>query len=213
MQIKVDDKYSKLPAINTPWGMYKFSQSAFGWKVAPAIFQQVMYTMLSGLDFAVTYLDDILLKNENPAEHKKNVFRTMDSSWKKKNVNLFMNKIEYLGQVIDKNGRRPDPACASAIEDIPAPENISSLQSFLGLTNYYKLFVLNMHCLQASLSKLLKKTLNGFGWQSARKCLKKIKGILASHLFLTHYDPKKEIIWRMKRGWEKNNRTPPERER
>ena len=42
-----------------------------------------------------------------------------------------MNKIKYLGQIIDKNGRRPDPAQSSTIKDMPAPENISSLQSFL----------------------------------------------------------------------------------
>ena len=49
-----------------------------------------------------------------------------------------------------------------------------------------------MHCLQASLNKLLKKTVSGFGLRSARKHLKKV--ILTSDLFLTHYDPKKEII-------------------
>ena len=43
-------------------------------KVAPAIFQQEVNTMLSGLDFAVAYLDDSLLKGENPEEQEKNVF-------------------------------------------------------------------------------------------------------------------------------------------
>ena len=33
-----------------------------------------MDTMLSGLDSTVGYLDDILVKRENPEEHKKNVF-------------------------------------------------------------------------------------------------------------------------------------------
>ena len=56
--------------------MFKFNWLAFGIKVAPAIFQQVMDMMLSGLDFAVTNLGDILLKSENPEEHKKNVFKT-----------------------------------------------------------------------------------------------------------------------------------------
>ena len=30
--------------------------------------------MLCGIDFAVAYLDDILLKSENSEEHKKNVW-------------------------------------------------------------------------------------------------------------------------------------------
>lgn len=39
-----------------------------------------------------------------------------------------MDRIKYLGQVIDKKGRRPDPAHASTIKDMPAPVNISTLQ-------------------------------------------------------------------------------------
>ena len=74
-----------------------------------------------------------------------------------------------MGQIIDKNGRRPEPAKASAIKDMPAPENVSSLQNSVGLANYYNVFVPNMHGLQVLLTKLLKKTLNGFGQQSARK--------------------------------------------
>ena len=35
--------------------MFKFNRLAFGIKVTPAIFQQVMDIMLSGLDLAVTY--------------------------------------------------------------------------------------------------------------------------------------------------------------
>ena len=64
--------------------MFKFSRLVLGIKVAPTIFQQVMDTMLSGLDFAVTYIDDILLKIKNPEEQKMfsrfSGFKTMDSS-------------------------------------------------------------------------------------------------------------------------------------
>ena len=51
-----------------------------------------------------------------------------------------MKKIKYLGQIIDKDSGRPDLDWASAIKNIPAPENVSSLQSFLGLANYYNVF-------------------------------------------------------------------------
>lgn len=52
-----------------------------------------------------------------------------------------MDKIKYLGQIIDNKGRRPDPARATAIKDMLAPENVSTLQSFRGLTSYYQVFL------------------------------------------------------------------------
>ena len=39
--------------------MYKFERLPFGVKVAAAIFQEIMDTMLSELDFEVAYLDDV----------------------------------------------------------------------------------------------------------------------------------------------------------
>lgn len=64
LQIPVGNECSRLLTINTHHGMYKFNHLSFGIKVSPAMFRQVMDTMLSGLDFVVAYLDDILLKCE-----------------------------------------------------------------------------------------------------------------------------------------------------
>ena len=69
--------------ITTHQGILKFNWLAFGIKVASAIFQQVIDTMLNGLDFAFGNLDNILPKSETPGEHKKifsDGFRTVDSS-------------------------------------------------------------------------------------------------------------------------------------
>ena len=68
-----------------------------------------------------------------------------------------MKEIKYLGHIIAKEGRRPDPERAAAVKNMPAPENITSLQSFLGLANYYQAFILSMHNLRAPLNKLLRK--------------------------------------------------------
>ena len=54
-----------------------------------------------------------------------------------------MNKIKYLGHTIDKDGRRPDPERATAIKDMPAPDNVTTLHSLLGLANYYKISLKN----------------------------------------------------------------------
>ena len=157
-----------------------------------------MDTMLSGLDFAVAYLDDILLKSKNPEERKKKCFPGFQKDsglliqaerWK---CEVFMNKIKYLEQIIDENGRKPDPARSSAIKDIPALENVCSQQSFLGLANHYNLLVPKMHCLRASLNKQLKKDTKLVWSTTCKEAFEKIIGMLQSGLFLTHYDPKKK---------------------
>ena len=61
---------------------------------------------------------------------------------------FFLPKIKYLGQVIDKKGRTSDPNQADAIKYMPAPTNVMSLQSFLGLANYYNSYIPNMHILR-----------------------------------------------------------------
>ena len=68
---------------------------------------------------------------------------------KRPNVIFFMEKIKYLGHIIDKDGRRPDPERAASIKDMSAPDYIASLQSFLELADYYQLFISNMHDLCA----------------------------------------------------------------
>ena len=50
---------------------------------------------------------------------------------------FFLPKIKYLVQVIDENGRTPDPNQADTIKYEPAPTNVATLQSFCGLANYY----------------------------------------------------------------------------
>ena len=62
LQIPVEEiKYKYL---NTHCGLYKFERLPFRVKVAPAIFQKVMDTILSCLDFSVANLDDILMNSK-----------------------------------------------------------------------------------------------------------------------------------------------------
>lgn len=156
--------------------------------------------MLAGLEFAIAYLDDILLKSENNEQHKKHikaVFQKINEYGFKLSSNkceFFMKQIKYLEQIIDENGRRPEPERAEAIKNMPPPNNITNLQAFLGLANYYSIYIPKMYDLRALLNDLLKK---GEKWIWSKECedaFQKIKSCLVSDLLLAHFDPKKEII-------------------
>ncbi len=82
LQIPVEEKSSKLLCINTHRGLYKFDRLVFGIKVAPAIFQQVMDTILGGFDFTFAYLDDIVIssKTENTYTRFSHKYRNLGST-------------------------------------------------------------------------------------------------------------------------------------
>ena len=67
--MEVDDKCSKVLTINIHMGLYKLNKLPFGLTVTPSLFQQVMDTMLAGLDFTIMNLDNIFIKSQNNNEH------------------------------------------------------------------------------------------------------------------------------------------------
>ena len=78
LQIEVDEESSKLHCINTHRGLFQYTRLAFGVKVAPAIFQQVMDIMLGNLDYATAYLDDILVTSKTTAEHRNHIINVFE---------------------------------------------------------------------------------------------------------------------------------------
>ena len=56
-------------AFVTPFGKYKFLMVPFGLAQAPAYFQLLMNKVLKGLKFAMTYLENIIIFNENKLQH------------------------------------------------------------------------------------------------------------------------------------------------
>ena len=98
------------------------------------------------MDFETAYLDDILIKSKNReyAKHVLEVFKKIKEFGFKLSLEkckFFLPKIKYLGQVIDEKGRTPDPNQADAIKYMSAPTYVASLQSFLGLANYYNITI------------------------------------------------------------------------
>ena len=140
-----------------------------------------MDTMLGGFDFTFAYLDDIVIYSkpkELHREHLNKVFaqiREFGLKVKEAKCDFCMNKIKYLGRIIDKDGRRPDLKSATALKDMHAPDNVTTLQSFFGLANYHQSFMKKLHDLYAPLNKLLKKVKCGDGSPNVKQHLTKLK--------------------------------------
>ena len=65
-----------------------------------------------------------------------------------------MDRVHYLGYIIDQNGVHVDPGNIQVICDCPAPTILTDLRSFLGLANFYRRFVLGFSHIAWALSQI-----------------------------------------------------------
>ena len=106
-----------------------------------------MDTILCDLDYATAYLDDILVTGKTTTEHRYhliNVFENLQEygfKVKEAKCAFFLPEIKYLGHIINRDGRRPGQERTNAIKNMPAPDNVQALQSFLSLANFYQGFI------------------------------------------------------------------------
>lgn len=103
-------------------------------------------------------------------------------------------EIRYLGFIIDKNGRRPNPQKIEAIKNMVEPTNVTQLRAFIGMVTFYSSFIPSMKKLRGPLDALLKKDVK-WTWTSVQwHAFEKLKNELSSDLNLAHYDPNEKIV-------------------
>ena len=99
----------------TPFGKCEFLMVPFGLAQAPAYFQLLMYKVLKGLKFTMTYLDNIIIFSQDESqhlEHLKIVFsclREAGLKMKHSKCDFFKREIHYLGHLISPEGICPLP--------------------------------------------------------------------------------------------------------
>jgi hypothetical protein len=76
-----------------------------------------------------------------------------------------VTSVEYLGHVISHEGVRADPSKLQVMLDWPTPKNVTALRAFLGLTGFYRRFVINYAAIASPLTDLLKT--HAFQWSPA----------------------------------------------
>lgn len=81
------------------------------------------------------------------------------------------------------------PDNVKAITELERPKNITEVQAFTGMVNYYMKFIPNLSTMLSPIYNLLKKN-NAFIWSNAcEKSFNDIKEELISARNLVHYDP------------------------
>jgi len=112
-QLRLTEDSSKVTAIITPWGVYRFLACPFGISTAPGKYQARMaYEILQDyyLNGAIVYIDDTVIYRRTVEDFlaiRDQILSRMAAfnvRLKLSKCSFGMQSIEFLGHIFDKNG-------------------------------------------------------------------------------------------------------------
>jgi hypothetical protein len=115
--------------------LFEWLVMPFGLKNSPATFMRMMDDILQTFtnNFVVVYLDDILIYIKSWVEHLQHIQQVLHTLWQHKlyanleKCSFGMDRVHYLGYIVDQHGVHVDPAKIQVICDWLAPTTFTEL--------------------------------------------------------------------------------------
>ncbi len=160
MFIVKDRKKTTFHGSNKLW---EWLMMPFRFKNAPVLFQRVMDQVLETVEFLKCYIDDVLVHSKGLLQHLahlEKLFKRLHEVNMKihsKKCEFVVTSVVYLGHKILPNGIMAHWAKVVDILEMPNSTSVHTLRSFIGLCNYYKIYLqdfnTNIHLFYALLKK------------------------------------------------------------
>ncbi len=184
--IPLDEESQRLCTTILPWGKYQYLRLPMGINNSPDIFQSIMMDLLGDLEYARTYIDDILITSsgsyEDHMQKLDEVLKRLEKAGFRARINkcyFAENDVEYLGYQLTQNRIQPQPKKVEAILRIAPPKTKRQLRHFLGMVNFYRDVWRRRSHILAPLTALVSPTAK-FKWgkeeQEAFDTMKKVIG-------------------------------------
>ena len=201
-QLKIKAEDIPKTAFRTRYGHYEFLVMSFGLTNAPAAFMDLMNRVFKQyLDVCViVFIDDILIYSRTEEEHTNHLRVVLEILRKEKmyakfsKCEFWLEEVQFLGHVINKEGILVDPAKIEAVSNWERPTTPTEVRSFIGLAGYYRRFVKDFAKIAGPLTRLTRKT-EKFVWtDKCEESFQKLKERLVTAPVLALPDEKGDFV-------------------
>lgn len=188
-------------AFVTPSGLFEWQRVPMGIKQAAGYFQRVMQQVLGDLLYngVELYIDDIIVYASSFEEYERLTKAVLERLAKvgivvsPRKSYLGMSELEILGHTVNAKGVTFSKEKLQGVLDFPLPTTTTKLQSFLGLTTYFRDHVQDMTKLERPLRDMLKAKANkkhvSLTWDdSTRAAFKELQKAVWNCATLFFYD-------------------------
>lgn len=148
-QLAIDERDKEKSAFRSHKGLWQFTRVAQGMINSPATFQRCVDQILTEYlyIFAFCFFDDSLTYSKTFDEHCEHIDKVFKKffdagfTFSPKKVQLCRRRLKYLGFIIEPGKISPNPDKVKRIAELPIPECLKDLQSFLGGIGFYRRFI------------------------------------------------------------------------
>ena len=195
-----DSAKPKTAFVVSGMGKFEFNRVPFGLAQVPAYFQRLINEVLTDCNFAMGYLDDIIIFSKTEEEHLQHLeeifewLRKAGLKLKLQKCSFFKKHIQYLGHLISDEGIQPLSGKLESIAKMPVPQNAKQVKQFSELVGYYRKFVPRFSDISRPLTQLTRKNEN-LNWSTeCDKCFHMLKDYLQEAPILRYPDPTADYI-------------------
>jgi hypothetical protein len=159
-----------------------------------------MDQVLEGADFLKCYIDDVLVHSKGLLQHLvhlEELFKRLHEVNMKihpKKCEFFITLVVYLGHKILPNGIMAHWAKVVSILEMPNPNDVHTLRSFIRLCNYYMIYVQDFNIIAHPFYALLKKDVAWTWSEKAQEAFNTLKEKLLEFPILKRPDFGKVFI-------------------
>jgi hypothetical protein len=150
--------------------------------------------------FVIVFIDDILVYSKDEAEHAKHlriVLQTLKEHQlfaKFSKCEFWLDKVEFLGHVITKEGIAINPNKVHSVLDWPTPKNVKEVRGFLGMAGYYRRFIEGFSKIVGPMIDLLRKNIPFIWDEKCEKSFQELKNKLTTSPPVAVPEPGKDYI-------------------
>jgi exodeoxyribonuclease III len=196
-ELKKEDRHKT--AFKTHDRHLQFAVLPQGFINSPSIFCRLIARTFEGMDrqkFSA-YIDDVLNHTDDFADHlgvQQGMYdrlRDNQLTLKLSKTHLNYGEVKFLGHILTKQGRLPDPKAVEAIREWKDPTTAKEVRSFLGATLYYREYIHEYSDMAMPLYNLIKKGVvvdKTWSDDTHGKAVQRIKDALTSKPVLMQVD-------------------------
>ncbi|XP_048502941.1 uncharacterized protein LOC125498721 [Beta vulgaris subsp. vulgaris] len=162
-RIPIDPDDQEKRTFNCPYGTFAYRRMPFGLCNAPATFQRCMMSIFSEFIESImeVFMDDFSVYGSTFDTCLVNITKVMKRceecnlvlNWKK--WHFMVTEGVVLGHIVSGKGIQVDRAKVQVIEQLPPPNNVKGVRSFLGHAGFYRRFNKDFSKIAKPLTQLL----------------------------------------------------------